>query len=101
MNKYYGFFESNLNAVKISMKKETFNKTTSGRSWKSKPETTETETITAEFYKNYIDSIPFFNNFGIGYGCRAYKGYCIAGYIPVKVVTTSPDKKIVATFYFE
>lgn len=100
MNKYY---YGNLNSVNIEMKKETFIKTTSGRSWKSKPETTETETITADFYKNYIESVPFFNNFGYGASCRAYKGYCVAGYIPLKVVTVSPnqEKKIVATFYFK
>ena len=102
MNKYYGFFENDLNMVTISMKKETYLKTTSGKSWKSKPETVENETISADFYKNYVDSVPFFNNFGYGASCRAYKGYCMAGYIPVKVVTISPqqEKKIVTTFYF-
>ena len=100
MAKYY---YNNLNSVNIEMKKETFIKTASGRSWKSKPETSETETITADFYKNYIESVPFFNNFGYGASCRAYSGYCVAGYIPLKVVTVSPnqEKKIVATFCFK
>ena len=102
MNKYYGYYENNLNTVNITMKKETYKKTDSGKSWKSRPETIETETITADFYKNYVDSTPFFNSFGYGASCRAYKGYCMAGYIPVKVITISPfqEKKIVATFQF-
>jgi hypothetical protein len=90
------------NSCIITHIKEIYHKTSSGKSWKSKPDTTETTTATAEFYTNYVNSIPFFNGF-MGGTCRAEKSYTPAGYIPVKITTISPDRteKHCDHFYFK
>lgn len=89
--------------VTIEKTTKTFSRTESGKSWKAKPDTIEKETVSAQFYTNYVDSVSFFNNYGYGASCRAYKGYCKAGFIPVKVTTVSPfrETKIVTTFDFK
>lgn len=94
MENYFGY--------RITMRKETYTRTKSGKSWKTKPDTIETETVSKEFYDNYIGSCTFFNNFGYGASCRKYYGYSYIGYIPINVVTVSPyrEKKIVAWFKF-
>lgn len=99
MNRLY---TNNLNTVTITKKVEKYLRTESGKSWKSKPESVETEVVSAEHYINYVESVPFFNNFGYGASCRAYNGYTCAGYIPVKITSISPmrETKLVATFTF-
>lgn len=86
----------------IIEKKEMFMRTTTGKSWKSKPDTTKRETITEEYYKNCVDSIQFFNRFGYGASCRGYKKPTAAGYRVYKIVTIAPGrgKKEVRTYYF-
>ena len=49
-----------------------------------------TKSITTEIYMNIIDAIPFFRNMGSE---TVYEGYTIMGYIPYKIISTSPDKK--------
>ena len=80
-----------------------YEKTSSGKNWKNKPYYTETETVTEEHYNNYVDSVPFFNNFGYGAYCRAYYGYCKAGYKPLIIVTVNPGRteKIITRFDFQ
>lgn len=81
---------------------ETFNRTDSGKSWKSKPDTVENEIVSPEYYTNYITSIPFFNNWGDGASCRAAFSYNAPGYLPTTVTTISPYKqtKKIARFWF-
>ena len=81
---------------------ETYHLTDSGKSWKKIPDNVNTETIDERQYRNYVDSVSFFNGFGGG-TCRAERGYTFAGYIPVRVTTISPDRrtKLVARFKFD
>ena len=101
MSAYSKFNFSDNNFV-ITFTKKSYSLTGSGHYWKNVPDSIESETVTPEFYRNYIQSIPFFANFGGRASCRAYRNYTAAGYIPVKVVTVSYDgcKKIVAEFSF-
>ena len=80
-----------------------YKKTASGKSWRSKPEYVEEEIVSAEHYQNYVQSIPFFNDYGYGAYCRATHSYTVAGYLPTKIVSVSPfeEIKIVAEFKFE
>ena len=51
-------------------------------------ENTTTETIDGEYYFNCLEFIPFFRSLGSERITRAYTKY---GYIPVKLVSTSPN----------
>lgn len=86
----------------ILVKLETFNRTTSGKSWKSKPTKTEKTIYNSKNFQNYISAIPFFNNFGDGAYCRAQWSYTVAGYLPTVVTSVSPGRttKRCATFTF-
>ena len=103
MKTKYHTFNFTDNNVVITFKKQTFSRTDSGKSWKKNADTVETETVSNEFYSNYINSVSFFNNFGGFASCRAYYGYTYAGYIPVYVSTVSYDgkTKIKARFSFK
>ena len=81
---------------------KTYSRTASGKSWKTKPDEIEQDVQSAEYYTNYIQSIPFFNNWGNGAYCRGHYNYTQAGYLPTEVVTVSPyqQTKKVATFEF-
>ena len=99
----YNKFELTGSGYTIMKREELYTRTESGKSWKSKPDAVKTEQIDLKHYNNYVQSIAFFNSF-FGYGayCRAYEGYTVAGYIPVKVVTVNPgqDKKFICYFSF-
>ena len=101
MNQYGNFTYSD-NSYMILRTLTEYRKTESGKSWQSKPVSVKREVINAEFYQNYVSSIPFFNNFGDGAYCRAQKAYTCAGYLPTRIVTVSPgrERKIVADFEF-
>lgn len=81
----------------------TYSRTASGKGFKSKPDTVTRETVNAEFYSRFVQSVDFFNAWGDGAYCRAEYGYTVAGYVPVKVVTVSPFRatKQVDTFTFK
>ncbi|MBS1412887.1 MAG: hypothetical protein HPZ00_06220 [Christensenellaceae bacterium] len=81
---------------------QTFSRTASGKSWRSKPDEIQTEAVSAENYTNYINAIPFFNNWGDGAYCRAAWTYTMAGYLPTTVTTVSPyrETKIITYFRF-
>ena len=81
---------------------ETFGRTTSGKSWKSRPDEVENEIVPPKYYENYVTSIPFFNNFGDGASCRAKFTYNAPGYLPTRITTISPfqETKKVAYFWF-
>ena len=87
-NFYY--YSRNDKSIKIEHVKNVYSITENGN-FKRKPDTVERETVTGEFYENFIRSVSFFNGF-CGGSCRAYKGHTVAGYIPVKVVTVNPSR---------
>lgn len=93
-----------INAAGMTITKtvETYHLTASGKSWKKNPDNVNTETVNEQHYRNYVDSVSFFNGFGGG-TCRAERGYTYAGYIPVRITTISPDRqtKLVARFKFD
>lgn len=101
MNDYRKFNYTNENYL-IFRVIETFGRTDSGKSWRSKPDEVENDVIKPKHYTNYITAIPFFNNFGHGAYCRAKESYTLAGYLPTTVTTVSPFKetKKVACFWF-
>ena len=76
--------------------------TDSGKSWKKNPEEVKHEVINAENYTNYVQSIPWFNNWDHGAYCRGRRSYTCAGYLPTEIVTVAPyrEKKIIAEFEF-
>lgn len=64
---------------------------------------TETKKITKEFYRNIVDpqAIRFMRNLG---GIETIqKNYTCFGYIPVRILSTSPskEKRTIRTFKFE
>lgn len=86
----------------ISCTIEKYERTRSGKCWKSKPFGVDTQIVSPEYYTNYIKSIPFFDNFGNGAYCRAEHTYNKNGYLPTKVISVSPGQteKHVAKFVF-
>ena len=69
-NDYRKFVFTDNNIV-ITYKEERFSLTTSGKSFRKNADQVITEVVTPEFYQNYIQSIPFFANFGGKASCRA------------------------------
>ena len=89
--KELGRIVRSLEGYKIILKKEEYRK--EGRKNFSKnPSETTIEEITTEEYDNIFSSINFFKS--LGGSERIYKNYTVAGYIPTKLVSTSPDKEI-------
>ena len=72
---------------------ETFSRTASGKSWKSRPDEVENEIVPPKHYENYVTAIPFFNNFGDGASCRAAFSYNAPGYLPTRITTISPFRE--------
>ncbi len=96
---YRNFSFTNENYL-IFRKRETYHRTSSGKSWKSTPTETEGKVfMTPEHYTNFVTSIPFFNGFGGG-TCRASHSYTSAGYLPTRITTTSPGGDIKYVDYF-
>ena len=80
-----------LEGYKIILTKEEYRK--EGRKNFSKnPVETTTREITIKEYDNIFSSIDFFKS--LGGNERIYKNYTLAGYIPTKLVSISPDKEI-------
>ena len=69
-----------------------------GKKWVLKEE--KLEIVSAEFYMNVIESIPFFRRLGSE---RVSMGYTYVGYVPVEISSISPDgtEKIVRKYKFE
>jgi len=87
----------------ITMTEETFSRTDSGKSWKTKPDTTETEQITPEQYANINDkeTQQWFRR--IGGSETAQRDYTNAGYLITRLTSCCPSRqtKRVRTFKFE
>lgn len=88
----------------ITMTRKTFTRTESGKSWKSKPESVKTATITETEYNNRAgrETIKFWNGF-LGGTCRAEYGYSYIGYTPLRITLVNPSRaeKIVETYRIE
>lgn len=72
--------------------RETYTATASG-SFRKKPDEIETKIVDGDFYINFVQSIPWFNNSRYGETCRATWDYTAAGYIPVRIVTSKKGYK--------
>ena len=85
--------------MKYELTTKTYERTESGKSWKSNPTEIEITTINQETYDNIFSkkTQAFFRGLG-GYE-RASKSYTNAGYIVTRLTSISPDKttKIVRT----
>ena len=85
--------------MKYELTTETYERTESGKNWKTKASEVEITTIDQETYNNIFskETQRFFRNLG-GYE-RATKSYTRAGYIVTSLVSISPDRitKIVRT----
>lgn len=92
---YYGVYENDSMAYEsytITMIEKRYEKTTSGKSWRKNAIEEIEKEIKFDEYFNYLSSVEFFKNLG-GYE-RIEKGYTIAGYIPTKLTSISPNKDI-------
>ena len=81
-----------LEGYKIELTTEEYIKKEGNKTFSKKPNTTSTEEITIKEYDNIFSSIDFFKS--LGGSERIYKNYTLAGYIPTKLVSISPDKEI-------
>ena len=85
--------------MKYELTTKTYERTESGKSWKSNPTEIEITTIDQETYDNIFSekTQAFFRGLG-GYE-RASKSYTNAGYIVTRLTSISPDEttKIVRT----
>ena len=82
--------------LRITVTRERFTRTAPAKHWNRTPISSERETVTAEYYANYISGLDFF-------GGRVTLNYTSRGYIAVDFSCTSPDgcTKSEAHFYFE
>ena len=80
--------------MKYELTTKTYERTESGKNWKSNPTSIEITTIDQEKYDNIFskETQAFFRNLG-GYE-RASKSYTNAGYIVTRLTSVSPDKTI-------
>lgn len=80
--------------TKIEYTLETYNRTESGKSWKSKPESTETGVYDRKQYENCTgdDTLRFFRR--LGGSETVVRSYTSQGYIPVKVTSCDPSRTI-------
>ena len=85
--------------MKYELTTKKFERTESGKNWKSNPTETEITTINQETQDNIFskETQSFFK--GIGGYERASKSYTTAGYMVTRLTSISPDKttKIVRT----
>ena len=82
--------------LQITVTRERFTRTAPAKRWSRNPISSECETVTAEYYANYISGLDFF-------GGRVTLNYTSRGYIAVDFSCTSPDgcTKAEAHFSFE
>ena len=87
-----------LEGYKIELTTEEYIKKEGNKTFSKKPNTTSTEEITIKEYDNIFSAIDFFK--GLGGTETITKTYTIAGYIPTRLISTSPakNKKVVRIF---
>ena len=79
-----------LEGYKITLTKEEYIKKEGNKTFSKKPNTTTTKEINIKEYDNIFSSINFFKS--LGGSERVYKSYTIAGDIPTRLISTSPNK---------
>ena len=81
-----------MNEIKVTTSE--YSRTDSGKSWRSKPDTVETESVTMDQVKKTTDdgTMKFFRRLG-GYE-RLERSYTAFGYLPWILTSISPDKSI-------
>ena len=80
--------------MKYELTTKIFERTESGKNWKSNPTEIKITTINQETYDNIFNkkTQAFFK--GVGGYERASKSYTTAGYIVTRLISISPDKTI-------
>ena len=83
-----------MNPDKITVTISEYSRTDSGKSWRSKPDTIETESATMDQVNKTTndDTMSFFRRLG-GYE-RLERSYTAYGYLPWILTSISPDKSI-------
>ena len=86
--------------MKYELTTKTYERTESGKNWKSNPTETEITTINQETYNNIFskETQAFFRNLG-GFE-RITKTYTCEGYIPTRLTSINPDKTKKIIRYF-
>lgn len=77
----------------IEWRRETFERTISGKSWKRNPVEVEVEYITEKWHeiKTSEEELRFWRAFG---GCRAERNYTPCGYLVTNMTRTRPDGEV-------
>lgn len=78
----YKYFKFDNPAAVIIHTREKYLYTLGG--WKYQPDATHSAPVDAQFYTNFITSVPFFNS-------RVREAYTPFGRLPVELVTISPN----------
>ena len=80
--------------IKINYTLETYNRTETGKSWKSKPENIETGVYNREQYQNCTgdDTLRFFRR--LGGSETVVRSYTSQGLIPVRITSCDPSRTI-------
>lgn len=82
---------NNLEGYKLTLITETYNKKEGNKTFSKKANKVESEIVDNETYKNVFTSVNFFKNLG---GTETItRAYTIAGYIPIRLTSVSPDRK--------
>lgn len=83
---------------KIELTREEYTRTESGKSWRSKPDSSRVEIIQDKHYNNYIDSMKSMRR--LGGSETAQRSYSAHGYNVYRLTSISPerDTKIVYLF---
>lgn len=88
--------------IEVEVVKSTYNRTASGKSWKSKPDKIQRLKVPWEQYldMNSTRTCRFFRNLG-GYE-KVERSYTSSGYLPIRLISISPDRtiKIIREYYF-
>jgi hypothetical protein len=83
-----------MNPKEITLTTKEYSRTDSGKSWRSKPDTIETETVTMDQVKKMTadDTLRFFRRLG-GYE-RLERSYTAYGFLPWLLTSISPCREI-------
>lgn len=88
--------------IEVEVMESTYNRTASGKSWKSKPDEIQHLKVSWEQYleMNSTETCRFFRNLG-GYE-KVDCSYTSRGYLPIRLISINPDRtiKIIREYYF-
>lgn len=80
--------------MKVIMTKETYSRTDSGKSWRSRPDEVSTSEVTLDNVRKATDedTLRFFRRLG-GWE-RVDRTYTAWGYLPWRCISISPDRQV-------